>query len=84
MASEAKNNNAIKSVYVYDIPFLERKQLCRILDLDDNWKELAGLHMGFCVFDILVSNYFPLHKLLLAGENQMTIFKIANIVCCVK
>lgn len=70
MASEAKRNNVLKSVYVYDIPFLERKQLCRILDLDDHWKDLAGLHMGFCVFDIQVCHYFLFINSLLAGKTE--------------
>lgn len=49
--------------YVYELPYLIRKQVCRFLDVNDDWKELAGAHMGYSVFDILVSlEIFCLYK----------------------
>lgn len=31
--------------YVYDLPYLERKQLCNILDSDNSWEKLGGMYM---------------------------------------
>lgn len=39
-----------KKLYVYDLPLAERKDLCRILDQNDKWEELAGKWM---MYDIL-------------------------------
>ncbi|RZF45921.1 hypothetical protein LSTR_LSTR008298 [Laodelphax striatellus] len=36
-------------MYIYDLPYLERKNLCDILDIHDKWKELGGIHMTYDV-----------------------------------
>ncbi|XP_046387837.1 mitogen-activated protein kinase kinase kinase 4-like [Ischnura elegans] len=38
--------------YVYDLPYVERKELCRILDCNDKWEELGGKYMNFDVMTI--------------------------------
>ncbi|KAL4708593.1 hypothetical protein ACJJTC_014201 [Scirpophaga incertulas] len=38
-------------MYIYNLPFEINRELCRILDNDDDWKELAG-HMSYKMFDI--------------------------------
>ncbi|KAK6642659.1 hypothetical protein RUM43_004161 [Polyplax serrata] len=38
--------------YVYDIPYFERMELCRVLDQNDKWEELGGVHMDFDVLTI--------------------------------
>lgn len=37
--SATKNNNII---YIYDLPYLVRLQLCKILNNNNKWMELAG------------------------------------------
>lgn len=37
----------VKSMYIYNLPYAEMKDLCRILDQNDKWMELAGTHMGY-------------------------------------
>ncbi|CAG4967397.1 unnamed protein product [Parnassius apollo] len=39
-------------MYIYQLPFEVNKELCRLLDSDDNWKELAGVHMKYSPFDV--------------------------------
>ncbi|KAK4878466.1 hypothetical protein RN001_010972 [Aquatica leii] len=36
-----------QSIYVYDLPHSERKELCRILDQNNKWEELGGTHMKY-------------------------------------
>lgn len=31
-----------KIKYIYQLPFLERSELCKILNQNDKWEELAG------------------------------------------
>ncbi|KAI5645661.1 protein kinase domain-containing protein [Phthorimaea operculella] len=38
--------------YIYNLPFEVNRDLCRLLDIDDLWKELAGVYMKFKAFDI--------------------------------
>ncbi|GFU41774.1 death domain-containing protein [Nephila pilipes] len=38
---------AANIVYVQDLPFSCRGELCRILDLSGQWEELGGIHMAF-------------------------------------
>lgn len=42
-------------MYIYQLPFEINKELCRLLDIDDYWKELAGEQMKYSPFDINVS-----------------------------
>lgn len=42
-------------MYIYQLPFEINKELCRLLDGDDDWKELAGVHMRYSAFDVNVS-----------------------------
>ncbi|XP_045455398.1 serine/threonine-protein kinase pelle-like [Melitaea cinxia] len=39
-------------MYIYELPFEINKELCRLLDNDDDWKELAGVHMKYSAFDV--------------------------------
>lgn len=34
-------------MYIYDLPHAEMKDLCRILDQNNKWEELAGTHMKY-------------------------------------
>lgn len=42
-------------MYIYELPFDINKELCRLLDNDDDWKELAGVYMKYSPFDVNVS-----------------------------
>lgn len=44
-------------MYIYELPFDINRELCRLLDMDDTWKELAGEHMKYTAFNIIVSTY---------------------------
>lgn len=46
------SNNRPNVKYVYDLPYFERKELCRILDHNDKWEELGGKYMNFDVMTI--------------------------------
>lgn len=45
-------------MYIYELPFEINKELCRLLDNDDDWKELAGIHMKYSAFEVNVSFVF--------------------------
>ncbi|GBM78760.1 hypothetical protein AVEN_62740-1 [Araneus ventricosus] len=36
-------------VYIHDLPFQPRRELCRILDADRRWEELGGIYMSYDV-----------------------------------
>lgn len=36
-----------KNLFIYELPYVERKELCMILDENDKWLELASRHMGY-------------------------------------
>ncbi|XP_052744872.1 serine/threonine-protein kinase pelle isoform X3 [Bicyclus anynana] len=38
-------------MYIYELPYDINKELCRLLDNDEDWKELAG-HMKYSAFDV--------------------------------
>lgn len=40
-------------MYIYELPFEINKELCRLLDIEDYWKELAGNHMKYSAFDVI-------------------------------
>lgn len=44
-------------MYIYELPYEINKELCRILDHNEDWKELAGVHMKYSVFEVNVSIY---------------------------
>ncbi|XP_068242132.1 uncharacterized protein [Palaemon carinicauda] len=37
----------IQDMYVYDLPYMERNELCSILDINNQWEILGGKYMGF-------------------------------------
>ncbi|CAK1541086.1 unnamed protein product [Leptosia nina] len=39
-------------MYIYELPFDINKELCRLLDNDDDWKELGGIHMKYSAFEV--------------------------------
>lgn len=39
-------------MYIYNLPYHERKELCKILDQNDKWEELGGTYMGFDVMTL--------------------------------
>lgn len=39
-------------MYIYELPFEINKELCRLLDIEDYWKELAGNQMKYSAFDV--------------------------------
>ncbi|KOB66187.1 Uncharacterized protein OBRU01_21626, partial [Operophtera brumata] len=40
-------------MYIYELPFDINRELCRLLDMDDTWKELAGEQMKYSSFHII-------------------------------
>ncbi|GIY31145.1 hypothetical protein CEXT_359841 [Caerostris extrusa] len=36
-------------IYIHQLPFQPRRELCRILDADTRWEELGGIHMDYDV-----------------------------------
>ncbi|XP_012280923.1 serine/threonine-protein kinase pelle [Orussus abietinus] len=48
--SSTTPNGSIK--YIYNLPFSERVELCRILNQNDKWEELAGMWMKYDVLTI--------------------------------
>lgn len=42
-------------MYIYELPYEINKELCRLLDHNDDWKELAGVYMKYSAFDVNVS-----------------------------
>lgn len=43
-----QNGSAEKRIkYIYSLPFIERTELCRILDQNNKWKNLAGIIIKF-------------------------------------
>ncbi|XP_012254506.2 pelle-like serine/threonine-protein kinase pik-1 isoform X2 [Athalia rosae] len=43
----AQNDCDVQIKYIYDLPFLERAELCRLLNQANKWVELAGRYMNF-------------------------------------
>nr|XP_049705309.1 serine/threonine-protein kinase pelle-like isoform X3 [Helicoverpa armigera] len=39
-------------MYIYELPFEINKELCRLLDIEDYWKELAGNWMQYSAFEV--------------------------------
>ncbi|XP_075986679.1 serine/threonine-protein kinase pelle [Anticarsia gemmatalis] len=39
-------------MYIYELPYDINKELCRLLDIEDYWKELAGNQMKYSPFDV--------------------------------
>lgn len=50
-------------MYVYHLPYAERMQLCKVLDQNNRWEELAGIYMQYNVDEINVSSYKSLYYL---------------------
>lgn len=44
-------------MYIYNMPYVERMQLCKILDEQDRWEELATVHMQYDLRTINVCIY---------------------------
>ncbi|XP_003701323.2 serine/threonine-protein kinase pelle [Megachile rotundata] len=75
MTSNCANN--IK--YIYQLPFLERSELCKILNQNDKWEELAGIWMHYDVFAIqsLRKEKNPTDELLtMWGHHNHTILEL--------
>lgn len=34
-------------MYIYNLPYQQRKKLCELIDKDNKWKELGGVHMKY-------------------------------------
>ncbi|XP_032674324.1 pelle-like serine/threonine-protein kinase pik-1 isoform X1 [Odontomachus brunneus] len=45
-------NSSEGNKYIYHLPFLERSELCKILNQNDKWEELAGTWMKYDVLTI--------------------------------
>lgn len=45
-------------MYIYQLPFEINRELCRLLDMDDTWKELAGEQMMYSPFHVIVSAHY--------------------------
>lgn len=46
-------------IYVYEMPYCERKEFCNIIDLNDKWEEL-GKYYKYITTHIMFSNRFNL------------------------
>lgn len=49
----SSSNCADKIKYIYHLPFFERSELCKILNQNDKWEELAGKYKDLtfiCVY----------------------------------
>lgn len=55
-------------MYIYELPYKINNELCRLLDCNDDWKELAGVHMKYSAFDIHV------RKVTLYCKQYVTVF----------
>ncbi|RXG53478.1 Serine/threonine-protein kinase pelle [Armadillidium vulgare] len=44
--------NRTEYKYIYELPYTERKCLCNILDINDQWERLGGEKMGFSVLEL--------------------------------
>ncbi|KAK9297160.1 hypothetical protein QLX08_009033 [Tetragonisca angustula] len=76
MASSSCTDN-IK--YVYQLPFFERSELCKILNQNDKWEELAGTWMKYDVLTIqsLRKEKNPMDELLtMWGHYNHTILEL--------
>nr|XP_024217812.1 uncharacterized protein LOC112211064 [Halyomorpha halys] len=70
-------------MFVYDLPYNERKQICKILDLNKAWEQLGGSYMKFDVttlkhFEEAPSrNHSPTDELLtLWGTHNHTVLEL--------
>ncbi|XP_050520161.1 serine/threonine-protein kinase pelle-like isoform X2 [Daktulosphaira vitifoliae] len=76
-------NGPKKNVYVYELPYAERKQFCSIIDMNDKWEDLGGKYMKFdcaTLFKIgkaFMRNHSPTDELLnLWGEQNHTVLEL--------
>ncbi|XP_049787337.1 interleukin-1 receptor-associated kinase 1-like [Schistocerca cancellata] len=46
------STNSREVKYIYQLPYYEHKELCRLLDHNDKWEELGGKHMNFDMMTI--------------------------------
>ncbi|CAK9815993.1 Serine/threonine-protein kinase pelle [Anthophora quadrimaculata] len=68
-----------KMKYIYQLPFFERSELCKILNQDDKWEELAGTWMEYDVLTIqsLRKEKNPTDELLtMWGHHNHTILEL--------
>lgn len=68
-----------KIEYIYQLPFLTRSELCKILNQNDKWEELAGIYMKYDVLTIqtLRKEKNPTDELLtLWGHHNHTILEL--------
>ncbi|KAG7212603.1 hypothetical protein KM043_012896 [Ampulex compressa] len=75
----AASNSAEKIKYVYHLPFFERSELCKILNQNDKWEELAGTWMEYDVLTIqgLRKEKNPTDELLtMWGHHNHTILEL--------
>lgn len=72
-------------MYIYELPFEVNRELCRLLDNDEEWKELAGVHMRYSPFDVNVSMIILIFDVTfgfsLARESRNPL-GIPKISCC--
>ncbi|KAL0860918.1 hypothetical protein ABMA27_009450 [Loxostege sticticalis] len=47
----AETRKSVPKMYIYDLPYEINRDLCRLLDNDDVWKELAG-NMSYNAFEV--------------------------------
>ncbi|XP_031841754.1 serine/threonine-protein kinase pelle isoform X2 [Nomia melanderi] len=68
-----------KIKYIYQLPFFERSELCKILNQNDKWEELAGIWMEYDVLTIqsLRKEKNPTDELLtMWGHHNHTILEL--------
>lgn len=68
-------------MFIYNLPIDINRQLCRLLDHDDKWKDLAGYHMKFDPFEIMVSLFITFkYGVFLRADFSFTYFGLPNCV----
>lgn len=75
----SSSNCADKIKYIYHLPFFERSELCKILNQNDKWEELAGTWMEYDVLTIqsLRKEKNPTDELLtMWGHHNHTILEL--------
>ncbi|XP_033338901.1 serine/threonine-protein kinase pelle isoform X1 [Megalopta genalis] len=75
----SSSSSVDKVKYIYQLPFFERLELCKMLNQHDKWEELAGIWMGYDVLTIqsLRKEKNPTDELLtIWGHHNHTILEL--------
>ncbi|XP_050440658.1 serine/threonine-protein kinase pelle-like isoform X2 [Adelges cooleyi] len=83
----SKTNLKKINMFIYELPYAERKDFCSIIDMNDKWEDLGGKYMNFdcaTLFKIgkaFMRNHSPTDELLnLWGEQNHTVLELFIIL----